>query len=730
MRGSKLSSGSSKDVSARFRKRLPHWLIYPILTAILVTVLSPLPVKGEDIELAPDREKTYQISFQGNAALSETALRNAAAQELKAFERQGQRRSDVDDAAFQMEIAYRKAGYAFAQVDYRTERVGGRQVVTFSISEGPRIIVKKIDIAGTAGIDAEKLITFFEGEKTGAFGQGKLLFIKSNIQSAISQIREFYISQGYLQAVVEPPRISFSEDRTQATVTIQVREGLRYTIRDVRFQGDLLADAEDPLRKQRGELVGKPYFRRRKLVLQSRVIEVYGNLGYPNAVVEIEETQGHEPRAVVLVAAIDKGPLVTISDTVVRGNEKTREKFIRSRLSVKPGDRFDLEKQNQSFRQLYQTGLFQKVDVRLEEREGTDSWPLVVDVKEAPSRELYVEPGWGSYEKLRLRAGFLEKNLFGTGRMGSMDVSGSIKARGLVATLSDPWFLNTDVKADLPAYYSQREEPSFTRKDAGASMQFSKSLSKHLSVNAGYGFRITELTDLAPDAAEADIPRDYDLAAVNFQTTYDTRNDLFFPTHGQKAFISLEHADRVLGGEITFSRITGGMRFFMSLARNTILGMRYGTGLIIPGPDDYNLPVSERFFNGGENTVRSFRQSELGPRDGSGDPAGGLAFNVINVELRQRLMGNLTGTVFFDYGNVSPNRTRSELGLPPYESRSGILSDTFEQYFKDFRPGVGCGIQYLLPVGAARIDFAVNPDRDKTRGEDLYAVHFSVGMAF
>jgi len=725
-----LSSGSSKEISVRFRKRLQHRLIYPILTAILVTVLSPLSVKGEDIELALDREKAYQISFQGNAALSETALRNAAVQELKAFDQQGHRRSNVDDAAFQMEIAYRKAGYAFAQVDYRTERVRGMQVVTFNISEGTRVIIKKIDIIGTAGIDAEKLIPFFEGEKTGAFGQGKLLFIKSNIQSAISQIREFYISQGYLQAVVEPPKISFSEDRTQATVTIQMQEGLRYMIRDVRFRGDLLAAAEDPLRKQRGELVDKPYFRRQKLILQSRVIKVYGNLGYPKAVVEIEEKQGHEPGAVVIVAAIDKGPLVTISDIVVQGNEKTREKFIRSRLPVKPGDRFDLEKQNLSFRQLYRTGLFQKVDVRLEEREGTDSWSLVVDVKEAPSRELYVEPGWGSYEKLRLGAGFVEKNLFGTGRMGSLDVSGSIKARGLIATLSDPWFLNTDVKADLPAYYSRREETSFTRKDMGASIQFSKSLSNHLRVNAGYGFRMTELTDISPDVAEADIPKNYDLAVVNFQTTYDTRNDLFFPTRGQRAFISIEHADRVLGGEISFSRVTGGMRFFMSLARHTILGLRYSAGLIIPGSDDYNLPVSERFFNGGENTVRSFRHSELGPIDGSGDPAGGLAFNVINVELRQRLMSNLTGTVFFDYGNVSPNRTRSELGLPPYESRSEILSDTFEQYFKDFRPSVGCGIQYLLPVGAARIDFAVNPDRDKTRGEDLYAVHFSVGMAF
>jgi outer membrane protein insertion porin family len=191
MRGSKLSSGSSKNVSAGLRKRLPRRLTYPLLTAILLAVLSPFPVKGEAVDPAPDREKPYRLLFQGNAALSETALRNAAAEELKAFDRQGQRRSDVDDAAFQMEIAYRTAGYAFAQVDYRMGRAGDRQVVTFNISEGPRVIIRKIDIKGASGLGAEKLIPFFEGETTGAFGLGKLLFIESNIQSAVSRIREF-----------------------------------------------------------------------------------------------------------------------------------------------------------------------------------------------------------------------------------------------------------------------------------------------------------------------------------------------------------------------------------------------------------------------------------------------------------------------------------------------------------------------------------------------------------
>lgn len=91
---------------------------------------------------------------------------------------------------------------------------------------------------------------------------------------------------------------------------------------------------------------------------------------------------------------------------------------------------------------------------------------------------------------------------------------------------------------------------------------------------------------------------------------------------------------------------------------------------------------------------------------------------------------NVAATLFVDYGNVAPNRTRSEQGLPAYESRSEILSDTFHDYLRGFRPAVGIGFQFLLPVGPARLDLAVNPDADAARDESRFVWHFSVGMAF
>ena len=725
-----MSSGLNNKISHCGKTPWLWWPIWVMLVVPAGIIFFEHPAAANEIKSAEAKLKPYKIVFRGNQALTEMALRQAAVDELTAFEKQGQRQSDVDDAAFQMELAYRKAGHAFATVDYQIEPVAGELVVTFTVNEGPRVILQKIDISGNAAIATQTLLPFFEEDKSGLFGQGQLLFIKSNIESALSQIRNFYISQGYRDVVVGNAQYSFSEDRTQATVTVSIEEGTRYLVHDILFRGDLIPQAEDNLKKSRQELIGKPYFARRRLILQSRLLEIYGDLGYPNTLVEVKEQQGTEPGMVVLAAEITKGPRVTISEIIIRGNDKTKEKFIRNRLRLKPGGRFKLKWQQRSFRELYKTGLFSKVDLYLEKQEGTDQWPLVVEVTEVPAKEVYFEPGWGSYELLRLKAGFQEKNLFGTGRIFGLEAIGSFKAQSLVARLSDPWFLNTKTKADLTGFYSRREEPSFDRKDQGGTFFLTRTLTDRVKATGGYGFRMTDVSNVDPDIEAVDDVRNYDYASLKAQATYDSRSDLFFPLKGQRSFLSAEYADSFLGSDIKLTRLTAGVRYFFSLTQSTVLAMRYRTGLIVPGADDFNLPIAERFFNGGENTVRSFKQSELGPQDSNGDPVGGLAYNVINIELRQRLIGNLTGSLFLDLGNVSPNRTRTEQGKAPYDSKSDIMSDTFSQYFKDFRTGVGFGLQYQLPVGPARVDFAFNPDRDSDRHEDFFVFHFSVGMAF
>jgi outer membrane protein assembly complex protein YaeT len=689
-------------------------------------VLVLLAIALDALAAAP----TVELIFRGNAEKSAAALREAAAGELADFESRGQRRSDIDDAAHQMELAYQRDGYAFVRVGYAIERAGDLTTVAFNITEGPRVLVREIRITGNEAIELETLRAFFQPESPGLLPQVQRPFVRSEMDSAVAAMQDYYRGRGYLDAVVERPVYEFTADRRQVDLAVQVREGVPYRVERMEFQGDVPADARQGLDELRAAFIDQPYTSRSRLVARARAAEILGGQGFPDASVAAEARMESAPGAVTLLLDVAPGPRVTIAGIEVRGNQRTRAEFIRERIRLKPGERYHRLLEKESFDALYAAGIFSKVEIQLEKTADEERRILVVTVAELPSQEVFIEPGYGSYEQLRLVVGYRLKNLFGTGRSWSSEALGAVKAQAVSSTLTDPWFFGSDVRADLTGLVRRREEPSFTRRDAGGTFLLSKELSRGLTVASGLTFRRTDLSDSAAAVEEEDLRDDYNFASIKAQATYDTRNDIFFPTTGQRTFGAVERADTRLGGDVTFLRLTGGTRLFRPLARSTVLGLRYSTGLIIPGEEEFTVPLAERFFNGGENTVRSFKESKLGPRDSNGDPAGGLAYNVLSAELRQRLIGDLTGTLFVDWGNVAPNRTRESEGQPPYRNRSQILSDTLGDFLRGFRPGVGLGLQYLLPVGPARVDFAFNPDRDEARNEDAFVMHFSVGMAF
>ncbi|MHB8763649.1 MAG: BamA/OMP85 family outer membrane protein [Deferrisomatales bacterium] len=669
-----------------------------------------------------------RVELRGRQALAEAELRQAAARELAAFEARGAR-TDADDAAFALEAAYRRAGFAHAAVEYRLEPAAEATLAVFEVREGPRVVLGSLRLEGREALAEDEALAFFAPADRGFLGGGGRWFVEAEFRSAVSALANFYYLQGFQEVRVEGPEVAFTEDGARAEVTVRVNEGLRYRVVGVELPADLLPEVRPALEAAAAEVVGKPYFPRRKLVLRSRAAEAFADLGYPDARVEVAETPGAAPGDVALQVAAESGPQVRVTGVDVLGATKTDPEFIRRRLTLAPGDLYRLEERRRSFRALYRTGLFTVVDLELAPGAEPER-RLVVRVEEAPSRELFLEPGWGSYELLRLTAGYRDRNLRGTGRVFKAEGGYSALARSLGVNLTDPWFLNTQVTASAPLTYRHRVEPSFTREETGLGVSFSRELGSSVAATLGYGYRVTALTQVTADEGSGRGDTGYNLASLKAQVTADTRDDLFFPSRGYKTYAGAELADRLLGGDLGFLRLTAGARGYWPLGGSTVLALRYDTGFVVPGQREVTLPLSERLFNGGEGTVRSFRESELGPVDADSDPTGGYGFNVAGLEVRRRLFGSVAGTVFFDYGNVSPTRSRAEAGLPPFQSRSEVLRAARRDFFRDFRSGVGAGLLYLLPVGPARLDAAVNPSPRVDRGEDRLVFHFSVGLAF
>jgi outer membrane protein assembly complex protein YaeT len=672
----------------------------------------------------------YQLRFQGNSFFSAGQLRQAAEEELANFDRLGYRQAEADDAAFQMTLAYKKAGFAFATVNYLYQFDQENKQLSFQVDEGPRVRIHHIAFTGNTYFNDSRLLPFFQNPQNQMIGNGTLYYVEAAVRTALDDMRNLYFWEGFTDIRIGKEQVQFSPDRENVSLTVDIAEGRRYIIRDVKLQGDLLPAVREELNSLVAEFIGKSSYSRRKQQLSSSIIAIYGNQGYPDVQVTFVDMTDGQPNDVVLTATIAAGPRVTISDISITGQQKTKEAYIRNRLKLHTGDFYSQEKKQQSFQDLYASGLFSRVTINLVPTTAEDERSLAVKVEEADSRELSFGAGWGSYELLRFNIGFKDRNFLGTGRIIRTEEHLSLKSKSALVGFTDPWFLNTDITADLPFSYSQRQEPSFDQEDISSSLFFSKKMSSSLLITLGYSFRRTSITSIDPNITLENTDTDYNLASLKLQASWDTRNDPFFPSAGYKNFVAVEAADAIILSQIGLLRLTAGSRYFKSISRNNILGLRYSTGLIIPGRNQITLPLAERFFNGGENTVRSFKESQIGPLDLDGEPVGGMAINVASLEIRHRFSPHFAATLFFDAGNISPNRSLAEEEQTSYTSGRELLDITLREFFRDFRYAVGVGVQYLTPVGPLRLDVAANPN-PKARGDERdFMIHFSMGMAF
>jgi len=659
-----------------------------------------------------------EVRIEGNDTIGTRRLREAAAAEMAGLEEPARRAAAAEDAAFQMVSAGRRAGYAFIEVESSITGEGVDAVVVFKVREGPLVQLGEVTFSGNAFFTATQLLPHIALERPTPYVEG-------DVSAGRNEIVRLYRAQGFSDARIGEPQLTLSADRSVADVRFEIAEGTRFVILSVVFEGDALPDPAPDLTALASGPLGQPYFARRKLALGNSVTEAFGAQGHPDAAVTVGEEPGILPGDVVLRVAVASGPRVRIGRVEASGNERTRAGFILSRIPVRPGDWFNEQALQGAFRDLYRTGVFSRVGHSLV-GEG-DERVLRIEVEEAPSREAAVEAGWGAYEQLRGRVSFRDRNVFGTMRSAGAEAGASMKSRFVKADLLDPRVLGSDFSLSLPLAWRFREEPTFTKEGVELALRLYRLFPGRVTAGLKYGYRFEDLSSLSPDVPADARDERYTSASVKANLDIDRRNDFFYPSRGWQTGLSAEVADRRLGGTIDFLRCTGGAKFFQSLGAGVVLGLRLDTGFIMPTRGNENLPVSERFFTGGDGSVRSFEEQQLGPKGATGDPLGGLASTVLGIEVRRRIVGNLAASVFADFGNVAPNRSLE--GLDPAVTSTATLTDAmWQDYLKDFRTGLGFGLQYLTPLGPLRLDLAWNPA--PREGEAVFAWHFSVGMAF
>ncbi len=648
------------------------------------------------------------VRFTGNRAFGSGKLRQA----LLIWSEHDLSDAPIDSSADKVKTLYKEKGYPDVAVDVKKTEEPGRLDLDFIITEGPRVVVRRIEIRGNTVFSSRQITKAMALREPGWFKSHP--FREDQLNTDVDNLRDRYLEAGYLSAAVSK-KVARSADGREADVTIDITEGAQTRTGSVSFEGNTVFSSAELLGKVRLK-PGAPFNDRLVDDDKYRILSEYSNKGYLYARVDADRMP-HDGTIDVRYR-ITEDQIVRIGKIILRGNERTKDYVILRELLVKPGDAYDYGAILSSQQQIYHLGYFRLAKfepVRPGEKEYTKD--MLLNVEERPAGAMEFGVGYGDLDRLR---GFVElsyRNLWGTARYTSLRYEESDILKRAIFNFQEPWFLGRKLEAKFSLVWSDSErlnsdtrEIYYNTRKTAASFGIEKAY-KNFRPSLTYLFENVVNYDVRPEAQLT--PEDSGRVLVSSLSpamVWDLRDDVFNPRKGALYGITLKEALRELWSQADFSKLTVQGSWFLPI-NTSVLALSARAGVAWPFSNTPEVPIHERFYVGGSTTVRGFTQDSIGPsvKDVNGNliPQGGQSMAVFNIELRLNPGEGFGLVLFTDAGNVWPGQ---------------------EIKTSDLRSSYGAGIRYGTPIGPLRIDYGQKIHR--LPGESPGEVHFNIGNTF
>ena len=585
--------------------------------------------------------------------------------------------------------------------------------VRFAVDGGPRWYWGRRFLEGAPSHIEPEIRRIFNGhlEQNKVFNQRVLDALHADVVEVL-RLDGFTLAQARVSVT------TLSPSQPKVDITLRLDPGPRFIFAEPRIQGidELPSGLRGAIHAELRRFAGSPWLRRNAVTLRARLVGILQSAGYYWARIdtELSEAKADGPSALDALFVVEPGPPVRIASVSIKGLDRTSQRYAESASACALVLRLIREELDAAGDRLRATVPLRRLAMEVTPRPDANAAEadIVVEVEEGPSRFFEAYAGFGSYEGVRGGARYIDNHVFGLGRQWTVGVDGSQKHLTGRSVISDSDLLGFNRPLSLSVEGGYREEPSFEERNFIIRPEVRLPINRFTTLQLAYNLEFNRTTNVSAPASSEDRREDIQrIALFDLRLRYDRLDDLWLPRSGYRLEGGVAVADRLLGSTRDFIELSGSAAGLISLDDEGKWGL---AGLLAyktrkPFDRDGNLPISERVFLGGANSVRSFQRNLLGPGE-RGDPIGGLTSIHAQAELRFPLAGNLRGAAFYDIGSVS--RKSWEV-----DDDNGIGQ------------GIGLGLRYLLPVGPLRLDAAYNPD-NKLAGRNRYALQFAVGFTF
>jgi outer membrane protein insertion porin family len=656
----------------------------------------------------------------------------------------------LEDSQAAIESYFRGRGYRDAVAPYTRQEPSGELVITYTVTRGPRYLVRGVNVTGNTALPTSELLELTrlkEGEPfvraTLAQGVGA---IENRYRAAGFTRVQVKASDSVVASEGAP-----GPDRL-VNVTLAIAEGPRTVVRSVTFQGNE-ALTEDEIRKLISTAPGRAYSAVDLVSDRDTLVQAYRNRGFENVVVTPRPSFAENDTRADVRFTIDEGRQIIVDHVIIAGNRRISTETIEQEIVLREGEPFGEAAVVQSRANLNGLELFRRVQIEALTHSGDVRRDVLVRVEEAPATAVDVGGGVeGSYVlrptgeggvaqdrfQLMPRGSFQvsRRNLWGKNRSITLATRVALRTRDNQTTVTplppgtpsapiqsnygfheyrvltsyrEPRIFRSTAELDVTAIIEQDIRSSFDFSRRVIQAQLGKRLSQLYTVTGAYSFQRTKLFNIR--ATEDDeawlIDRLFPQVRISkfsgtvFRDSRDPR-ELLDPSSGTQVILTGDVAARAIGSEVGFVKtyLQGFMYRQLPVPRRTVLalgarvGLAHGFSQEIEGEvvQVFGLPANERFFAGGDTSVRGFALDRLGNEEtisATGFPTGGSSVVVLNSELRVNLFGAFQGVGFLDAGNVFP-----------------LASDLD---FTDLRPAAGFGVVFKSQqIGLVRVDLGIN----------------------